>query len=69
MFLILRLGIVAGDPGPFCLGRGGIYCREVGAWIVFLVFKGNDMHSGFAPTEDVAMFFTRPALPQTEMRV
>ena len=54
MFLILRLlfGIVAGDPGPFCLGRGGIYCREVGAWIVFLVFKGNDMHSGFAPTED-----------------
>ena len=21
-------------------------------WIVFLVFKGNDLHSGFAPTED-----------------
>jgi len=21
-------------------------------WIIFLVFKGNDLHSGFAPTED-----------------
>lgn len=41
-----------GDPGPFCLARGGIYCRELGAWIIFLVFKGNDIHSGFAPTDD-----------------
>jgi hypothetical protein len=26
--------------------------REQGVWILFLVFKGNDLHAGFAPTED-----------------
>ncbi|KAK7027802.1 hypothetical protein R3P38DRAFT_3190887 [Favolaschia claudopus] len=38
------------DPGAFCLGRCGLYVREADAWIVFLVFRGNDLHSGFAPT-------------------
>lgn len=34
------------------MARGGIYVREANAWIVFLVFKGTDIHSGFAPSED-----------------
>ncbi len=41
-----------GDPGPFCLARSGLYIREKNVWIVFLVFKGSDLHSGFAPKED-----------------
>jgi hypothetical protein len=40
-----------GDPGAFCLGRPGLYLREVNSWIIFLVFKGTDLHSGFSPTE------------------
>ena len=43
---------VEGDPGPFCLARSGLYLREKDVWIIFLVFKGNDLHSGFAPKED-----------------
>ncbi|KAJ6563441.1 hypothetical protein DFH09DRAFT_1279006 [Mycena vulgaris] len=39
------------DPGAFCLARCGLYIREADAWIIFLVFRGNDLHSGFAPTE------------------
>lgn len=38
------------DPGAFCLARCGLYVREADCWIVFLVFRGNDLHSGFAPT-------------------
>jgi hypothetical protein len=34
------------------LGRPGLYVCELGAWIIFLAFKGNDIHSGFAPVED-----------------
>ncbi|KAJ3513252.1 hypothetical protein NLJ89_g3049 [Agrocybe chaxingu] len=49
--LLLRLG-PTGDPGPFCLARGGIYARELNSWIIFLTFKGTDLHSGFAPSED-----------------
>ena len=41
-----------GDPGPFCLARCGLYIRTKNVWIVFLVFKGSDLHSGFAPLED-----------------
>ena len=41
-----------GDPGPFCLARSGLYIRAKNVWIVFLVFKGSDLHSGFAPVED-----------------
>ncbi|PPQ76035.1 hypothetical protein CVT24_006695 [Panaeolus cyanescens] len=49
--LLLRVG-PTGHPGVFCLARWGLYCAEIGAWIIFLVFKGVDMHSGFAPKED-----------------
>lgn len=41
-----------GYPGSFCLGRPGLYVCELGVWIVFLSFKGNDIHSGFSPMED-----------------
>lgn len=41
-----------GYPGSFCLGRPGLYVRELGAWITFIAFKGNDIHSGFAPMEE-----------------
>lgn len=34
------------------MGRPGLYIRELGVWIIFLAFKGNDIHSGFAPVED-----------------
>jgi len=50
--LIYYICYLEGDPGPFCLARSGLYLREKDAWIVFLVFKGNDLHSGFAPKED-----------------
>lgn len=51
---LLELSIIlAADPGPFSLARGGIYVREAGAWVVFLVFKGVDLHSGYAPSEDI----------------
>ena len=29
-----------------------MYLRTRNVWIVFLVFKGSDLHSGFAPSED-----------------
>lgn len=29
-----------------------MYVRTKNVWIVFLVFKGSDLHSGFAPSED-----------------
>ncbi|KAF5323192.1 hypothetical protein D9619_013757 [Psilocybe cf. subviscida] len=45
--LLLRIG-----PGPFFLARGGIYVHELGAWVIFLVFKGTDLHTGVAPHED-----------------
>lgn len=41
-----------GDPGPFFLARGRIYMHELGAWVIFLVFKGTDLHTGVAPCED-----------------
>jgi hypothetical protein len=44
--------LIDGDPGPFCLARCGLYIRAKNVWIVFLVFKGSDLHSGFAPSED-----------------
>jgi hypothetical protein len=45
---------IAGDSGPFCLARSGVYLRQHNVWIVWLVFKGVDLHSGFAPSEDLA---------------
>lgn len=38
------------DPGPFMLGRPGLYFREQNTIIVFLSFRGNDPHSGTSPT-------------------
>lgn len=35
------------------MARPGLYVRELGVWIVFVVFKGNDLHSGFSPMEDL----------------
>jgi hypothetical protein len=47
--LITSLG---SDPGPFCEGRYGIYIREYNLWIIFFVFDGTGMHSGFSPSVD-----------------
>lgn len=40
------------DPGPFCLGRPELYSQFLGQKIVILVFKGHDLHLGFAASED-----------------
>ena len=40
------------DPGAFCEARSGIYVRELNVCVIFLVFKGNNLHSGFSPTVD-----------------
>ncbi|KAJ7701592.1 hypothetical protein B0H17DRAFT_1128365 [Mycena rosella] len=49
--MILKLPEATGsDPGAFCLARCGLYVHEADSWIVYLVFRGNDPHSGFAPT-------------------
>lgn len=40
---------IGSDPGPFFLGRHGIYFHEQGVWIIWLVFRGNHVHSGTAP--------------------
>jgi hypothetical protein len=40
------------DPGAFCEARSGIYVRELDVCVIFLVFKGNNLHSGFSPTVD-----------------
>ena len=42
------------DPGPFIGGRYGVYSRELDGWLVIIIFIGNDLHSGFTPTFDVA---------------
>ncbi|KAF7978083.1 hypothetical protein HWV62_1741 [Athelia sp. TMB] len=46
--LLLRLP-PGSDPGAFLLGRHGIYFQEQGVWIIWLVFRGNHIHSGTAP--------------------
>ncbi|KAF7374674.1 hypothetical protein MSAN_00352400 [Mycena sanguinolenta] len=37
------------DPGPFMLGRFGLYIRETSVLIIYLIFRGNDLHSGYHP--------------------
>lgn len=44
--------VLGSDPGVFMLGQPGLYIRELDICILFLVFKGNDLHSGFSPTVD-----------------
>ncbi|KZV59321.1 hypothetical protein PENSPDRAFT_695242, partial [Peniophora sp. CONT] len=46
--LLLRLPDGA-DPGAFLFARPGIYVRETNTIVLFLVFKGNDLHGGQAP--------------------
>ncbi|KAJ7045949.1 hypothetical protein C8F04DRAFT_1066822 [Mycena alexandri] len=49
--VILMLKLPPGsDPGPFMLGRFGLYIRETGLLIIYLVFRGNDLHSGYHPS-------------------
>ncbi|KAF4581535.1 hypothetical protein EYR38_002864 [Pleurotus pulmonarius] len=38
------------DPGPFILGRSGLYVREGGVLRLILWFKGRDIHTGHAPS-------------------
>ncbi|KAJ6521405.1 hypothetical protein B0H19DRAFT_1244608 [Mycena capillaripes] len=48
---ILMLKLPPGsDPGPFMLARCGLYIRETGVLIIYLLFRGNDLHSGFHPS-------------------
>ncbi|KAJ6609395.1 hypothetical protein B0H10DRAFT_2226022 [Mycena sp. CBHHK59/15] len=50
-FGILLLKLPPGsDPGPFMFGRCGLYVRETGILIIYLIFRGNDLHSGFHPS-------------------
>ncbi|KAJ7232094.1 hypothetical protein C8J57DRAFT_1533257 [Mycena rebaudengoi] len=52
-FSILMLKLPPGsDPGPFMFGHCGLYVRETGVLILYLIFQGNDLHSGYAPTYD-----------------
>ena len=37
------------DPGPFFLARHGLYVRPLNTWVIFLVFRGNDVHGGTSP--------------------
>lgn len=51
------------DLGAFLLARPGFYVRETepGTFIIFLVFKGTDLHSGTAPTandDELNQFFS-----------
>lgn len=46
----LLMNVQGSDPGPFFLARYGFYVRELDAWIIILVFHGNDIHSGFQAT-------------------
>ncbi|KAJ7080375.1 hypothetical protein B0H15DRAFT_933240 [Mycena belliarum] len=50
-FGILMLKLPPGsDSGPFMFGRCGLYVREQGGYmIIYLIFRGNDLHSGFHP--------------------
>lgn len=52
--IIANTHLIGSDPGPFMLGRHGLYVRELDVWIVFLFFKGTDMHAGSHPTYTAA---------------
>ncbi|KAF7326673.1 hypothetical protein MVEN_02604500 [Mycena venus] len=48
---ILMLKLPPGsDPGPFMFARCGLYIRETGVLIIYLLFRGNNLHSGFHPS-------------------
>lgn len=37
------------DPGPFFLARYGLYIRPADTWVLFLAFRGNDVHGETSP--------------------
>lgn len=45
----LMHSVLGSDPGPFFLGRHGIYFHEPGVWILIMVFSGSHVHRGTAP--------------------
>ncbi|KAF8174837.1 hypothetical protein K438DRAFT_1980029 [Mycena galopus ATCC 62051] len=48
---VLQFRLPAGsDMGPFLWMRSAIYVRETDQYILFLAFKGQDIHTGSAPT-------------------
>ncbi|KAL1726297.1 hypothetical protein EV714DRAFT_239466 [Schizophyllum commune] len=44
------------DVGRFFLGRPGLYVEEKDLWVIYIVFHGTDVHSGFAPSVDPTLF-------------
>ncbi|KAJ3529721.1 hypothetical protein NMY22_g8884 [Coprinellus aureogranulatus] len=48
--LMLRIPPSA-DSGAFMFPRAGIYLREIGVWIFWVIFNGRDIHGGFEPTQ------------------
>jgi hypothetical protein len=50
MSIILTIVIFIGsDPGPFFFARYGLYIRPSDTWVIFLAFRGNDVHGGTSP--------------------
>lgn len=43
------------DLGAFELGRHGLYCREVDVAVISLIFRGNDLHSGYQASVNAQM--------------
>ncbi|KAJ6565693.1 hypothetical protein B0H10DRAFT_2238839 [Mycena sp. CBHHK59/15] len=50
LFDLLFRAAPGSDLGTFLCMRGGIYLRELNAYIVFTAFKGHDIHCGQPPT-------------------
>ncbi|THH15079.1 hypothetical protein EW146_g5349 [Bondarzewia mesenterica] len=46
MTMVLRLPPDS-DPGPFLLAHPGLYIREASISILWVMFKGNDLHLAF----------------------
>ena len=44
--------VTAGHPGIFGLACGRLYVCELDAWIIFILFKGVDIHAGTEAKED-----------------
>ncbi|KAJ6582442.1 hypothetical protein B0H10DRAFT_1962488 [Mycena sp. CBHHK59/15] len=49
LFVLLFRAAPGSDLGTFLWMRGGIYLRELNAYIVFTAFKGHDIHCGQPP--------------------
>ncbi|KAJ6546385.1 hypothetical protein DFH09DRAFT_1506854 [Mycena vulgaris] len=50
LFVLLFRAAPGSNLGTFLWMRGGIYLRELNAYIVFTTFKGHDIHCGQPPT-------------------